>query len=620
MDYRKVRAWIGIRGPKSLYLYSILIGILSGIGAFLFSEGLAYAEYYIQAILVGWNRPHPAGESSLGSPSPIFYREILLILPAIGGILTGIISYLFCRESAGTGTDAMIYAFHYNEGKMPARVPFFKSITTIITLATGGSAGKEGPTAQIGGGIGSAIGKFLGVGARARRTLLLAGTAGGLGAVFRAPFGGALTAAEVVYREDIESDSLVPCIISSVSAYLVYTGIVGTGSVFKVQRVGLDRYEDLIYYFALGILCYVVGFLFVQFFNRVESIFQKLPVHPVLKPGLGGLIVGAFLYSIPELAGAGFGVLQLVIDGPGGSSIYGPLGSQSQSLIWLNWNNNLSMAMFFLGIAILKIFTTSFTIGSGGSGGVFGPSLFIGGMLGGFVGSIARIISPESGFDIAPFVLVGMGAFFSGVAKAPIAGMVMVCDMIGSYALLPPLMIVSVITGILSNRFSIYKNQVANRFHSPSHHWDMNQDIMERMKISDIFSQFRNLAVVPQKITLKDLEKKSNLIKANDFVIETGEQKYLGIVSLRKHRLQSEFDHDLDHLIIAEELMEDTPPVLPGDTLGKALKTIVDHDVDKVAVVEEGGKLLGYLRYVDLFTAYHDEIKKYSRSGVAGKK
>ncbi|WCL50077.1 chloride channel protein [Leptospira sp. GIMC2001] len=592
-----MRAFVGIRGAKSLYLYSILIGIFSGIGAYLFAYGLSNAEYIIQTVWMGWDKAHPAGEPAIGHATGIFRREYLLFLPAIGGLLTGCITYFLCRDAQGTGTDAMINAFHYNEGKISGKVPFYKAITTIITLTSGGSAGKEGPTAQIGAGIGSSIGKLLGVGARARRTLLLAGTAGGLGAIFRAPFGGALTAVEVVYKEDIESDSLVPCIISSVSAYLVFTGIAGSGSVFHVVGVGLKSYHDLIYYFLLGILCYGVGFIFVKIFNLVENFFVKMQLHPILKPALGGVIIGPVVYLIPDLTGTGFGLLQEIIDGK-------PV---------TDWDSNSAMAGFFLTIAFLKIITTSFTIGSGGSGGVFGPSLFIGGMLGGFVGCIARIISPESNFDIASFVLVGMGAFFAGVAKAPIAGMVMVCDMIGSYALLPPLMIVSVITGVLSNRFSIYKGQVANRFHSPSHHWDMNQDIMERIEISKMFKEFRKIAIVQESTLLRDLEKSSSKIQASDYIITNSTKKYVGSVSLRKHRLSVEYDHLIDQLITVADLAEQVPSVSPNQTLGQALKIIVDYDIDKVAVVDSNSILLGYLRYIDLFKAYHEEIKNHSR-------
>lgn len=596
--FQKIRNSIGIRGSKTLYFYSILIGILSGLGSYAFSYGLANAEHIVQEVWIGWHKSHSYGEPSLGTPSAIFRREYFLFFPIIGGLITGLITHLFCKEAKGTGTDSMIHAFHYNEGKVSAIVPFYKSIATIITLASGGSAGKEGPTAQIGGGIGSAIGGLLGVGARARRTLLLAGTAGGLGAIFRAPFGGALTAVEVIYKEDIESDSLVPCIISSVTAYLVFTGIAGSGSVFRVGNVGLNSYEDLIYYFGLGILCYVVGFVFVRLFNYVEEVFSHMKIHPILKPGIGGMVVGAFIYIIPELTGSGFGLLQDVIDGK-------PL---------YDLESNASMAGLFLLIAMLKIVTTAFTIGSGGSGGVFGPSLFIGGMLGGFVGCVARAISPESNFDIAPFLLVGMGAFFAGVAKAPIAGMVMVCDMIGSYALLPPLMIVSVITGVLSNRFSIYKNQVANRFKSPSHHWDMNQDIMERLKISKYFKEFRTKAIVSQSMRLKDLEKNSHKIQASDYIVVDEDHAYAGTISLRKHRMQEEEYHDLlDNLITLEDVTSKTPFVVPDDTLGKALKIIIQEDIDKVAILDDTHKVLGYLRYIDLLNAYHNEIKMNSK-------
>jgi CIC family chloride channel protein len=601
MDWKaKFRSSIAVRGAKSLYIYSILIGIFSGLGAYAFAYGLSNAEYFIQTIWMGWNKSHPFGEPSLGESAGIFHREFFLFLPSLGGLLTGIITHFFCREAKGTGTDAMINAFHNQEGRMNAKIPFFKAITTIITLASGGSAGKEGPTAQIGGGIGSALGGLIGVGARARRTLLLAGTAGGLGAIFRAPLGGALTAVEVIYKEDIESDSLVPCIISSVTAYLTFIAIVGSGSVFRVINVGLKSYYDLIYYFFLGILCYGVGFVFVKLFNLVETFFESMQIHPILKPAIGGLIIGPIIYIIPELSGAGFGLLQDIFDG--------------KSIV--DFESTIGLASFFLMIAMLKLITTSFTIGSGGSGGVFGPSLFIGGMLGGFIACVARIISPESNFDIASFVLVGMGAFFSGVAKAPVAGMVMVCDMVGSYALLPPLMIVSVITGILSNRFSIYKNQVINRFNSPSHHWDMNQDIMERLKLKSYKSELRKIAVTRENILVKDLEKSASKIHASDYIVIDKDTKYLGTISLRKFRLSEDYDHLLDNLITVEDILEPTKTVQLEDSLGTALQCILDTDIDKVAILDSENKFLGYFRYIDLFQSYQNEIKNHSRIKV----
>lgn len=590
-----------IQGPRSIYVYSLLIGLLSGFGAYGFNWTLTWTESFTFGNLMGYDPGIPTGDSnfhSIGSVGPISPLWVVF-LPALGGLLVGIITSFFCTEAQGGGTDSLIYAFHFNEGKIQAKVPFYKALATILTLGSGGSGGKEGPTAQIGAGFGSSLAGFLGAGARARRTLMLAGTAGGLGAIFRAPLGGAITAVEMVYQEDIESDSLVPCILSSVTAYLTYTSIAGSGSIFSVQEYSLNDYRHIPLYVVLGLLCYVVGYFFVKVYHLVQDVFSKLPLPNYLKPAFGGLLVGCIALLFPEVLGSGFGLIQKMINGE----------------VVESTSFGFSGPFFLLAVAMFKVFSTSLTVGSGSSGGLLGPSFAIGGMLGAFVGSMAQVLFPELNIIIFPFLLVGMGSFFAGVARAPIAGMIMVCDMIGSYELLPPLMIVSVIAVVLSHRTSIYRNQIKNRFLSPSHHWDMNQDIMDRIRITDHFSEFRKYAMVSENLSLTELQSNALGIQASDFILLGTGDEYKGIVSLRKNRILPEFEADLKNLITCGEIVQDVPSVCTNDTLGKALRILLEYDVDKLAIVEDG-KCLGYLRYIDLFNAYQNEVKNKQRKSV----
>ncbi|WP_108975478.1 chloride channel protein [Leptospira ryugenii] len=597
---QKIRSYLSIQGPRSIYVYSLLIGVLSGIGAYGFNLMLSLAEGFSFHRLVGYETGLPKGDVhfSFSFPLTSFNYLWVFFLPVLGGLISGWIIYRFCPEAAGGGTDALIRAFHFNEGKIPKQLPFFKAVATMITLGSGGSGGKEGPTAHIGAGFGSLLGELLGVGARARRTLLLAGTAGGLGAIFRAPLGGAITAVEMVYKEDIESDSLVPCILSSVSAYLTFTSLAGSGSVFSVEDYTLRDYRHIPFYVCLGLFSFAFGFIFVRFYHWIRERFQNWNIPNYLKPAVGGVFVGSIALIFPEILGSGFGFLQKFIT-----------GEEIKS-----YHFGLSGPVFFLLIALMKILSTSFTVASGGSAGLLGPSFFIGGMLGGFVSSLAQILFPELGILIFPFILVGMGSFFAGVARAPIAGMIMVCDMIGSYNLLPPLMIVSVIAAILSNKMSIYKHQVQNRFFSPSHHWDMNQDIMDRITIDKHFSEFRKFAMIQASTPLTELHTKAPGIQASDFIVVEGEKEtYLGIVSLRKARIQPEDEAYLVHLITCSEICEEVPALKAKDTLGKGLRLMLQYDVDKLAMVDEDNRCLGYLRYLDFFNAYQEEIRLYSR-------
>jgi len=488
----------------------------------------------------------------------------------------------------------MIHAFHHNEGNIGGRVPFFRAIATIFTLASGGSAGKEGPISQIGAGFGSALAQLLGAGARARRTLLLVGMAGGLGAIFRAPLGGALTAVETVYTEDFESDSLVPAIIASVTSYLVFTMIMGEGAIFAINKVSLNDYRQIFLYIVLGLVCTGLGWIFIRMFRKMQDFFAGLSLHPVLKPTLGGVFVGVIGVLVPEILGGGLGLVQETILGNGmfGTTDY------------------LNLAGFFLLIAVLKMLVTSFTIASGGSGGVFGPSLFIGGMIGGSFGSLSAFLFPTLHISIAAFTLVGMGAFYGGIASAPIAGMIMVCDMIGSYALLPPLMIVSIISVTLSSKWSIYRGQLANRFKSPAHYWDMNFDVLEKMPISRNFSNFRKNAIVQKNLLLTQLDKISTEVQASDFVVINADETYAGIVSLRKTRMSEEYEH-IRHLVTIEDAIDSSiAAVSPNDSLGDALRIISETEIDKVAVVSKEKKVIGYLRYIDIMSAYRSGLRK----------
>lgn len=591
----RIRRTFGIRNPRRVYFYSIVIGALAGLGAILFSEALAYASHITYDYILGVPRSHPAGEWHIGGDPQVSYNPwMVLLLPAIGGLLVGIFTKYAAPEAAGSGTDEMIKAFHRKEGRVSSRIPIFKSIATIMTIATGGSAGKEGPSMQIGGGFGSGIARLVGAGARARRTLMLAGMAGGLGAVFRAPFGGALTAVEVVYREDIESDSLVPCILSSVTAYLVARVFGGNSSIFAVPDVAFDHYYELIIYIILGLVCTGAGFVFTKIYNGLRGIFNQVRIHPVAKPAIGGLLVGVVGLFYPEVFGSGVGFLQNMINGVNPIERTEPL----------------ALAGFFITIAFLKVITTSLTLSSGGSGGVFAPSLFIGGMLGGATGAVASYIFPWMDISIHSFILVGMAGFFAGVAHAPMAGMIMVCDMIGNYTLLPPLMLVAVITSILSHKWSIYEGQVTNRFKSPAHYWDMNLDILDSVSIKDTFPEYRKTAAVEEHLLLHDLQERSVDMQASDYVVMNSKSEYLGICSLRKIKHTSATEHARLLVTVGDVVDRSVDSVKESQTLSVALRIMMRKEVDKVAITDDQNTVLGYVRYHDIFKIYHEKARR----------
>ena len=591
MDFRGI---FGNVNTRTIYLYSIAIGLLSGLIAVLFDFMLEGASYLTMNLWAQFSVPQPAGDpitwpTAEGPPN----RLLLALLPVLGGLVAGVLVKTFAPEAEGTGTDSYIDAFHNKAGVMRSRVPLVKSLATIATLASGGSAGKEGPVAQIGAGIGSALGGLIQMGARARRTLMVAGAAAGLGAIFKAPLGGALTAVEVLYKEDLETDALTPAILGSVTAYTVFCSVEGFNHIFTFEHDIFRSPVELIFYAVLGLVCSGAGYLYIRFLHGSKRyFFDRLPINRYMLPPLGGLLVGAIGYWRPEVIGQGLGYVQQLISGD-------PVGSLRASVG--------ALAL----LAGLKILTTSFTISSGGSGGVFAPSLFIGAMLGGSVGTLSHEMFPELVPDIGPFVVVGMGAFFAGVANAPIASLMMVCELTGAYELLPPLMVVATVALVTSRRWSIYNNQVDNKFFSRAHLWEMNPNILKSMTVGEMTrGVYDRFAIVSNDTPLFQIEALAREHGETDMVLQNRAGDLAGLVSLRDLERNEELE-DLGTFVLAHDLVNrQTVFLTPGDNLISALEFFGDREFDKIPIVETRSgrrQLLGHVRYVDILDFYKRE-------------
>ena len=384
------------------------------------------------------------------------------VVPALGGLLVGLFIHKVARapETAGQGTDKMIYSFHHQGGNVRARVAPVKFLASIVTLSTGGSAGYEGPISQMGSGIASMICKFFKMPRMMRGQFLLAGTAAGLGAIFKAPLAGALTSVEMLYREDFESNAFATSIVSSVVAFTVYIAFVGTEPI--IGGVAAFPFTNGVELFAcalLGVLCFPFSYLYVRCYYASENRFRKWAVPVWLKPAIGGVSISLLVLAYPEVSGGGFEYIKSLMAGLVPHSAWGVL--------------------LLLGIVLAKIVATALTVGSGGSGGVFGPSLFIGGVVGAMFAGMCELLLPGVVRMPEMFILVGMAAFFAGATKAPIAGVVMVCEMTGSYSLLPGLLIAAVMHMAFSRNWTIYKSQVLNKFASPAHRRDMDREIIQ---------------------------------------------------------------------------------------------------------------------------------------------
>lgn len=595
-NMKKLKKRIFQVNTRTIYIFSFLTGIFSGLVAVLFYKAIHILLTYTHTNLTHMPFLEPGGDvltpaDLAGEPNKIFF----FFIPIVGGLIAGLVIHYLGKEAAGSGNEVYLDSFHNKAGVLKPRTGLSKFIASVFTLGSNGSGGKEGPMMLIGASLGSIFGRFIKMGDRAQRTLMLTGAAGGLGAIFRTPLGGAITAVEVLYKEDFESDALIPCIISSVTAYTTFGSFMGFGHTLKFTTDVFHNPLELIFYVVLALFCTGAGFVFVKFYRGMgTSFFEKIPIPKKFLPAVGGLLIACVGIFFPESLGGGLGVVQ--------QAIYG-----TYSTHWI------TACQFFLLLAVLKMLTTSFTIQSGGSAGLLVPAFFIGAMLGGFVGTIFHHFFPQMVPSVTPFIIVGMAAFFAAVTNASLGALVMVTELTGGYELLPPLMLVCVISLIFSHRWSVYQNQVPNKFFSKAHLWDMNPAILKNISISTAFKEFQKIAIIDRKEHLIDIRKKAHKLHDPEFLVQDENCKFIGLLTLHDLEYEGGEHHDLsslDELLVAEDMLHGKAPhITPHDTLFKAMQFLANTDFSKVPVVDEShvqSQLLGYITRKDILKFYNN--------------
>ncbi len=571
-------------------LMSMAVGVVSGLGAILFEELLRRALHFFLYLPTGYMEPLKGSEVSTVAALASTHSWLFLLIPALGGLVSGVMVFFIAPEAEGHGTDAMIEAFHRGGGYIRKRVPLVKILASALTIGSGGSAGKEGPIAQIGAGFGSFLATVLKLKPRDRRILVLAGAAGGIGAIFHAPLGAALFAPEVLYREtEFEFEAILPCIVSAIVASSIFDKYFGRTALFFPGPVDFAPVE-LLPYAIFAVICALVGYVYVKLFYDVirDRIFKKVRIPKALKPALGGLMLGAIAFLVPQVMDGGYGWIQAALDG---------------KIFW--------GTMFLL--ALMKILATCCTISSGGSGGVFGPSVFMGAMLGGAFGYLGHQLAP--GWVVHPnsFILVGIGGFFAGVAKVPIASIIMACEMCASYTLLVPLMLVATISYLLLGKVSLYEKQVVSRLASPAHMSEFARGLLEEMYVADVVKP-RPVAVVGERMPLDQLvEVMANSPQIYFPVVDLG-GRVTGILSINDIR-EVMFEKSVQRLIVAKDVA--TPNVVRvfgQDSLQEALDKMVLLNVDELPVVKEEApdEIVAMISKRDIIGYYH------SRTGTAG--
>lgn len=440
-----------------LVVLSVFLGIVGALAAQLFLFLLHWTDVYLLNG-VGHYATTSVADAHSHKLAPKAFTKLYWWVPlatTIGGLISGLLVYTFAPEAEGHGTDAAVRAFHRTAGRMRARIPLVKTIASAITIGSGGSAGREGPTAQIAAGIGSIVGGVFNLPDDERRVLILVGMAAGLSAIFKSPLGTAIFAVEILYsRVSFEGSSLLFTLIGAAVAYALTGYFSGFTPLFLLPTTtSIGTLPELPSYAFLGMFAGILGAILPTMFYGVRDAFHKLALPNHVKPAIGGLALGLIGIFVPQLLGGGYGYIQYALQGGAGMAV------------WL-----------LLLLSVGKVIALSLTIGSGGSGGVFAPSLFVGAMLG---ASFAALLHGMgfSAIDSPAEAVVGMAALFAGAARVPIASLVMVAEMTGGYGLIMPTMLAVAVSFLVQMALTrnaryptLYEAQVPTPAASPVYH------------------------------------------------------------------------------------------------------------------------------------------------------
>ena len=555
---------------------AMVVGLAGGFGA----VGFRYLIDFFQTLAYG------SHEELLHVVKALpWYLKVWV--PAAGGLVVGPLVYFFAREAKGHGVPEVMEAVALKGGVIRKRVVVVKSLASAISISTGGSVGREGPIVQIGSAIGSTLGQMLKVSQDRMRTLVGCGAAAGIAATFNAPIAGSMFALEVILG-DFGLATFSPIVISSVVATAVSRAFLGDVPAFIVPNYELVSAWEFPMYMALGLFCAMVGVLFVKILYLTEDLFDDFKFPEYLKAIIGGLILGGAGLYFPEILGVGYGAIDMAL---------------MQKLAW--W--------VLLLLIIIKILATSITIGSGGSGGIFAPSLFLGAMAGGFFGAVVHQLFPAVTAHPGAYSIVGMGAVVSATTHGPLAAMLILFEMTGSYKIILPLMLSCILATIFAGMLkkdSIYTLKLARRGVNIREGKEIN--VLKSISVKDVMS--RHIETIKEGTAVVDMTEQISKSRFNSFPVVNADNKLTGILSFNDYS-EAIYDEDLKFLVVAKDLAsENVITVSTEDNLYTALEKISRKDFSTMPVVaaDDPAELVGIVSRRDIIGAYEKAVLKKS--------
>ncbi len=600
---------------------SVLVGIVAGLGGIVFSAaGQAVVQFSLEGV-AGYHAAGPDGEvrfpwiPTLSAP---FNPWMLLVVPTIGGLLSGLLVYRFAPEAEGHGTDAAIAAYHEHQGYIRPRVPLIKLLASALTIGSGGSGGREGPIAQIGAGFGSLLGGLLGFRPEERRVLLASGMGAGIAAIFRAPLAGTLFAAEIMYcSPEFESEVILPTGLASVVSYCTFGVLaVWLGGTTTPWRPLFTTSSSLLFtsawellpYSVLAIWMAVLAMLYVRTFYAINHLFEGLRIPRALRPAVGAAMAGATGLAIFFAAGGQQAALSVLSFG------YGVLQHGLRDEISLS-------ATVLLAIAAGKILTTSLTIGSGGSGGVFGPSMVIGGCAGGSLGVFVHGLWPSAVPHPGAFVILGMAGFFAAAAKTPFSTLVIVSEMTGDYRLLLPALWVCTLAFLLSDEEPLYRSQVPSRALSPAHRGECAREILAGLQVKQFLEAGAGITTLRANDSLTKVVASFDGEPNTVLPVVSPDGAFLGVVVQDEVHLATKAGAASSWLLAADLMRSDVRPLHPDDHLDLGMQLFAENDLPVLPVVDGShqNRVIGLVRRSDLSKAYlrklHGDVEPVRPTG-----
>jgi len=557
-----------------LILIAVVVGVLAALGYVLLRTSLEQVEAYFFGPL------HSLLSIDLGG----WRRVGIVLLPVLGIVCLIPLMLLFPGDVGGYGLPRFLEIVNLRGGVIRARSILITIIAPALTIGSGGSAGLEGPIAQLGGAIGSNVGQTFGVTGTKMRVMVASGVAAGIAAVFNAPMAGVMFAIEIVLLGDFEIHHFTPLVIAAGVATASARMVFGNALMFDVPAYTLVSYWELLLYAGLGVVVGGLAVLNIKIFYGVWDLFESSRLPRLVRPVVGAALVGTVGIGLPQVMGGGYHTISEAMHG---------------DLPWL----------LMAALPLFKMVTTAITLGSGGAGGIFAPAMFMGTMVGGAYGAMVHAIWPSATAPVGTYALVGLGAFLTAAAHAPLTAMFLLFEITNSHEIVLPVLFASAIGTIIARLF--YAESIDTEALSRKGvELKVGRELtaMNALTVAEVMH--KDFASVPASLDLHSLAQRFATSLWIYFPVLDHGERMVGIISLNDIRTVL-VEEELAHLVVVADMMtREVITVFPDDTLNRAMEEFGRKDIEQMPVVarQDPGRVLGMLKRQDVIRAYNEQI------------